>query len=303
MIKKLCDEDRQAVKSLFSQHPVYAACYAAFDTRSAHLENVDIEAEDVFCAVAAMLDALFEVSEPTQQYVDNLWTELYKSIRKSKQDAAEHDKQQVAHTVFAIVRKLMCHKAELLYSDTIFDMLGRTIQEETGDADKRELSKFQNRLSEFSEVLDEWVNHEYSGHLSDEIQQEMSKVIPKETNGTATNVLNDKLDEDKVVTTIRELNRHELGEINFAYALHFFFENINWLAYTMDSKFLEWMRSHHLLTIRAKNFKQARPEDGRVVEMIESLPMTFQEKHPKTLFWRDRKEFFKPNKRLINKGE
>lgn len=303
IIKQLSDEERQAVQSLFGQHPVYAACYAAFNPRSAHLENVNFEAEDVFCAVAALLDELFQVSEPTQLYVDSLWTELYKDIRKSKSDATAHDKQQVAHTVFAIVRKLMCHKAELRYSDTLFDMLGCTIQKETDDADKREFQLFQERLREFSGDLDAWVNHEYGGRLSDEIQEEMSKVIPKEQKGKATNVLDLRLDENKVVTAIRELKRHELGEINFAYAIHSFFESIGWLADKMDTKFVAWMKYHKIFTRMAKDLKQANPEDSRVAEMIESLHTTFQEKHPKTGKWRDRKEYFKPNKKLINSGE
>lgn len=182
MIKKLALAERRRVKEAFGAgHPLYLACQDVFTPRSAHLNGVDIEAEEVFYAVAVLLDRLMTAKEMEQKDVDGLWTELFKDIRRMKPDATEHDKQQVAHTVFAIVRKLCCHHWSSQFRDTLYDMLGNTIRKETGDADKGELEKFQQTLTEYSDKLDEWVNA-YDigvGRLSEQIEEVVKEMKEK----------------------------------------------------------------------------------------------------------------------------
>ena len=188
MIKKLTLAERRNVKEAFGAgHPLYQACQDVFTPRSAHLNGVDIEAEEVFYAVAALLDRLMTAKEMEQKAVDGLWTELFKDIRRMKPDATEHDKLQVAHTVFAIVRKLCCHHWSSQFRDTLYDMLGHTISRETGDADKGECEQFQQRLAAHSDELDEWVNayDTREGLLSEQIEEVMKgkKEKPKRKSG------------------------------------------------------------------------------------------------------------------------
>lgn len=122
------------------------------------------------------------------------------------------------------------------------------------------------------------------------------------TNNQKKAIFDFKLNENQIKNTIIGINRNGLGEINFAFAIHAFLESINWLAVTKDVDFVIWMKEHGIMTVSAKNFVQATPDDKRVKNLISELKTIFQEKHPKTGLWMDKKEFYLPNKILINSG-
>lgn len=150
---------------------MFLACDTVFMPRAAHLNGVVIESEQVFCAVGALLDNLFQAgSGVTQQYVDRLWLELFMDVRQLKSDATEYDKLKTTHTVFSIVRKLLCHRWEPVYSGTMFDMLTKTIEKETRKGEDDDTMQFMDQLREFSDSMDKWINNLYNGHLSEDIE-------------------------------------------------------------------------------------------------------------------------------------
>ena len=171
MLSKLKEQETTLVRNQYntSGNPLFQALDEVFTKRAAYLEGLDIGVEEVFLAVARLLDKLFN-TEVSQQDVDKLWTELFNDIRKIKIDATKHDKQQVTHTIFAIVRKLLCHHWKSLYCDTLYDMLGETIKREMRNSDNDELAQFEEGLFEHSEALSEWINNVYEGNLSGEIE-------------------------------------------------------------------------------------------------------------------------------------
>ena len=141
MLHELNKTERNRLREKYESegNPLFLACDAVFTPRTAHLNGVIIETEEVFCAVAALLDILFQAGHVTQQFVDGLWTQLFRDIRQLKPDASEHDKIQVTHTIFSIVKKLLCHHWKSRYCDTIFDLFTQTIEKECRDADKEEI--------------------------------------------------------------------------------------------------------------------------------------------------------------------
>lgn len=173
MLQSLTKTERKRIRQRYEteEHPLFIACDAVFMPRAAHLNGVVVESEQVFYAVGILLDTLFQAgSGVTQQYVDNLWLKLFMDVRRLKPDASEHDKLKTAHTVFSIVRKLLCHRWEPVFSDTMFDMLTKTIEKETRKGEDDETLQFLDQLLEFSDNMDEWINNVYDGHLSDEIE-------------------------------------------------------------------------------------------------------------------------------------
>lgn len=191
MLQPLTKTERKRIRQRYEAegHPLFLACDTVFMPRAAHLNGVVVESEQVFCAVGALLDTLFQArSYVTQQYVDNLWLKLFMDVRQLKPDASEHDKLKTAHTVFSIVRKLLCHRWEPVFSNTMFDMLTKTIKKETLKGEDDETMQFLDQLLEFSDSMDEWINHNYDGHLSDEIQavikgQTSETMVPKPGRG------------------------------------------------------------------------------------------------------------------------
>ena len=171
MLQKLSKTERKRLREKYEgeNHPLFLACDAVFTPRTAHLNSVTIETEEVFCAVVALLDTLFRTEHITQQFVDSLWTQLFRDIRLLKPDATEHDKNQVTHTVFSIVKKLLSHHWDSHYCDTLFDMLTHTMGKECREANNEETKTFFERLMDFSDVLDNWINNAYDFRLSSEI--------------------------------------------------------------------------------------------------------------------------------------
>lgn len=182
MLQQLNKAERKRLRNKYESEnqPLFMVCEAMFTPRSAHLNGVCIESEEVFCATAALLDALFQAEHVTQQFVDNLWNQFFKEIRQLKTDASEHDKLQVTHTAFSIVRKLLSHHWDSRYRDTLFDLLTKTIAKECRDADKEEIRLFLENLFEFSDILDDWINNVYDGHLSREINTVLREPTTKE---------------------------------------------------------------------------------------------------------------------------
>lgn len=179
MLRILSEEERKRIREAFEQNPLYAACTAVFRKRRAHLNGLEIQVEDVFCATAHLLDTLYNTEEElTQESIDTLWDDLCNNIRDAKFDASEHDKRQVVHTIFAIVRKALCHHWETYLRETLFDMLGVTIDNEMEEADKKELDRFISQLIDKSDALKDWVNIEYDGNLSNQIEACLVKAKP-----------------------------------------------------------------------------------------------------------------------------
>ena len=258
--------------------------------------------EDIFCAAAELLDVLYNAEvPPSQPSIDKLWIEIYRDIRKPQPAASEDDKRQVAHTVFAIVRKVLCHHWETRLCETLFERLGHTIDKEVKAVDAEEMEQFMSQLIRETNSLQEWVNNVYDGALGKEIEEKLkTEDTPIDCN---INVFNDRLNQQAIVKAIKELNRGNMGEVNFAYAVHTFFESVNWLSSNIDTRFVLWMKAHGLMKVGAKDLKQAKAQDSRVISLMNDMRSVFQEKHPRTDNWRDKKEYYNPNRKLINTGD
>lgn len=307
MLSKLKEQEATLVRNHYntSDSPLFLALDEVFTKRAAYLEGLDIGVEEVFPAVARLLDKLFN-TEVSQQDVDKLWTELFNDIRKIKIDATKHDKQQVTHTIFAIVRKLLCHHWKSLYCDTLYDMLGETIKREMRNSDNDELAQFEEGLFEHSEALSEWINNVYEGNLGAEIEVILKgnkNDSSEDEDGISYDVLNDRLNETKIVQTIKDTQRHDLGQIDFSFAVHNVLESLNWLNDTMDTHFMAWMKSQGIIKIRTKNLKKAK-SNLNTQKVEEELKNTFQTINPDTGNPMDKLGFYnRKDAKLINNGE
>ena len=307
MLSELKRTERAIIRNHYSKqkHPLFLACDDVFYSRSSHLNAVDIEAENIFVGVAHLLDELFKNEGVTQRVVDRLWAELFKDIRGIKMEATEHDKQQVTHTIFAIVRKLMCHHWNSQYCYKLYDMLGVTISREMRDSDKKELEQFSEGLFEHSEGLDDWINCTYDGNLSGEIETLLKgkNDYSEDEGGSSYDVLNDRLNETKIVQTIKDTQRHNLGQIDFSFAVHNVLESLNWLNDTMDTHFMAWMKSQGIIKIMTKNLKKAK-SNLNTQNVEKELKNTFQTINPDTGNPMDKLEFYKrKDAKLINNGK
>lgn len=179
MQNNLSKQERQRVSNHFGteeqQHPLLQVCSVIFKLRAGKLEGNKVKAEDVFCLVAGMLDLLFSNSKVeawAQQDIDDLWCEQTQLLLDWP-DTTVNDRQMIVDTEFRIVRKLLCHHWDTYYSEWLYSLFSTTIDSESKDSNKEEQQRIQERLSDFSEQLNEWVNNVYDGHLSEEVEAVM----------------------------------------------------------------------------------------------------------------------------------
>ncbi len=152
------------------QHPLLLTCSDSFMSRASLLEGVKAGAEDVFRLVAWLLDILTQnATTLCQKDIDDYWDRLVIYVR-DWEDSKPKDRTIIADTVFRVVRKLLCHHWDVYLSDKLFNMLSETITVKSVNGDVEEQQRFQNRLSEYSDELDEWINNGYDGHLSEEVE-------------------------------------------------------------------------------------------------------------------------------------
>lgn len=295
MVHILSQTERQKVREAWSNHPLFVVCDAAFYDREVHLDAVEITSEDVFYATATILDELMSSDELLQKDIKKLWQKLYKVIREAKPDVTEHDKRQVAHTVFAIVRKALCHHWRTLYCETYFEMLGKTIDDETKTADTEEKESFVEQLIRDSSALADWIT-DYDGHLSEKIEAS----IGTHNDDIPNNIFHDNLDESKIVSTLAKTDRKKCGPKQFTYVVKSFFEEIGWLKNRMDTSFVSWMKGNNIVTMHGTGLTHVKMSQN-MENLKDSLRGTFQMLNGRQQ-WEDRNEFYKLNRLKINKG-
>lgn len=140
-------------------HPLMLACSEAFTPRMALMDGLMVEAEDVFCVVAEVMDSVLSEEQPTQVFVSSLWTNLIINIRRQWQsDASEKDRMLVATAVFYIVRETLGHHCCSRYCDTLYDLLTTAVEEKCTMVDQDEEQAFFHSLDQCAEGLSEWIN-------------------------------------------------------------------------------------------------------------------------------------------------
>ncbi len=174
MKKPLSQEERQQLSSYFSTsnaNTLLRACQVAFVHRSGMLEGLKVDGEDIFCEVVSLLDYLMKrTSELSQNDVDELFTAMLHRVR-DWQDSTPNDRKAVADSVFRIVRKILCHHWDTYYSDRLYDCFTNTLHRYGIIDNEDDVNRFNDHLSEYSKELDEWVNNQYDGNLSNEFDK------------------------------------------------------------------------------------------------------------------------------------
>lgn len=178
MQKLLTKKERQLLNSYYTSdenrycHPLLLVCWSAFSLRAGRLENSKAEAEDIFRSVAELLDlfnAKWDADSITQKEVDEFWTCVLNDVRYWSESTVS-DRVLIADTIFRILRQLMCHHWKELFCECLFDYLTKTLERENRNANKEELNRIDECLNEHSFTIDDWINNEYDGHLSEEIE-------------------------------------------------------------------------------------------------------------------------------------
>ena len=297
------DNELAKVTKHFCEHPLMRACQRAFRRYQAKMQPLLFAPEEVFCEAAIIIDRIYELpqSNEIQTYINALWDELRIKMSKWEKTASTQNLDMAVSSVLYTVAIAMSRHWVTFYNFDVTQWLLKAIIENM-NVDYQEMVRVFNNLLEECDGIEDWINDDAFDSLSDEIEKVINETPPN-TPPANINIFDYRLKESQIISTIKGINRKELGDINFAYAIHFFLESIGWLAVTKDNNFTSWMRAKDLIKVSAENFVQAKPNDERVKGLISDLRSVFQEKNPETGLWRDKKEFYLPDKILINTGE
>lgn len=303
MSDRFKDNELTKVAEHFCEHPLMKSCLRAFKRYQANMQPLLFAPEEVFCEAAIIIDHIFELPQTieVQTYIISLWDELRIKLSKWEKTASPQNLDMAVSAVLYTVAIAMSRNWTTFYNFDVTQWLLQAIIENM-KVDRQEMVRVFNDLLEEGDGIEDWINDDNYDSLSDEIEKAIKKT-PFNPPPANVSIFDYKLKESQIINTIRGINRKELGDINFAYAIHSFFESITWLADTKDNDFTSWMRAKGLITATAKNFVQATPDDERVKGLVSDLRSVFQEINPETDLWMDKKEFYLPNKKLINNGE
>lgn len=303
MSDRINDNDLTKIKEHFRENPLMKSCQLAFTRYQANMQPLLFAPEETFCEAAVIIDHIMELDQrnEVQAYIATLWDDLRIKMSKWEKTASPQNLDMAISAVLYTVATAMSRHWTTFYNVDVTQWLLQIIIANM-KVENQELVRVFNDLLENGDGIEIWINEDYDGNLSDEIDK-IKNLIPLKPSPEDLKIFDYRLKEDIIKNTIRGINRNGLGEINFAYSIHFFLESIKWLAVTKDSDFVLWMKNNGMMTVSAKNFVQATPEDERVKGLITDLRNVFQEKHPDTGFWRDKKEYYFPDKILINTGE
>lgn len=144
--------------------------------------GLKVQPEDIFCLVADVLDDILDTAEPTQEYIDELWSSILLDIQQWSSRASISDRMLIAETVFHIVKELLCHHWDSFYHDNVYYMMDDTIENRLKVADKKEEELFLQSLLDSSGGLSTWINSYDTryGFLSEEIEDiinERKKIV------------------------------------------------------------------------------------------------------------------------------
>lgn len=311
MLKNLEKSQEEKLRSRFREHPLLLTCQRAFRHYMASMESFNFTSEDLFVEAATVIDEIFDAPTDAIQYIEDLWDNLKIKLKGRTQPVpSQTDLNTVCSVLFYVVAATMSLHWREYYNKEIVGLLRQLVEKKGLFIDEDEQKEIIENLCKHSEGLEAWIN-EYEDSeewLTDEIAETSVNEQDEQVFPQNINIFDFKLNEDEIAQTIKIINRKDLGEINFSYAIHSFFESIDWLSDTRDTKYVLWMKSHNLMTIAATNLKQAKSNDNRVVSMISDLHTIFQERHPITGKWKDKREFYKielrlPEREFINSGE
>lgn len=168
MQNSLNKQERQRLNSHFGvegqQNQLLSVCCNIFTLRAGRLEGIKFEAEDLFCQVAWLLDRLFESPTLGQQDIDEMWYRQTQTLRDWP-GSTVNDRLLIVDMEFRIVRKLLCHHWDTYYSNWLYGLFKNTIEREGADG-----ININERLSDYGENINDWINNSYDGHLSEIIE-------------------------------------------------------------------------------------------------------------------------------------
>lgn len=115
-------------------------------------------------------------------------------------------------------------------------------------------------------------------------------------------IFHDNLDENKIAPALMKINREDYGEKQFCYVVKDYFTSIGWLTNHKDTDFVTWMKTNGIVSMIAKGLTHVTIDAEKADALSSDLRNVFQITN-KTGKWVDRKEFYFPDRIIINSGK
>lgn len=114
-------------------------------------------------------------------------------------------------------------------------------------------------------------------------------------------VFHDNLNDRKIATALLQTNRLGLGPKQFTLAVQQFFSGIGWLVTTIDTQFIDWMKTNQIMNAAANDLQHVKQHQNTEA-LKDNLKNTFQFKNAIGV-WEDKRDFYKRNdSQKINSG-
>lgn len=176
-LKKLSPSQVKRIKEKFPEHPLYQACRAAFRHFMAELSSFDFLSEDLFVAVAYVIDDIAEEPTDAPAYIDGLWDELKIELKQLQKSAPpQEDLNTVCSVLLCVVAAAFRLQWSEHYSETLFGLLRDNIRTHGTPVYEKDLDKTLDRICECAEALEDWIN-DYTSYSIEWLSQTIDAVI------------------------------------------------------------------------------------------------------------------------------
>ncbi len=181
MLKKLNLNQADVIrKSKLADHPLLLTCQKVFKHYMATMERFDFCSEDLFVAVAQVIDRIFENPKEAPAYITGLWDQLKIDMKVNAQTfPPQNDLDTVCTILFYIVAATLSLHWHSYYKQELVGQLRHIIDKEKIIIDEDEKSDVIENLCSHSEGLEDWINgyNESDCWLSDEIDEVLQEKI------------------------------------------------------------------------------------------------------------------------------
>ncbi len=179
MLKKINPSQADVIrKSKLADHPLLLTCQQVFKHYMATMERFDFCSEDLFVAVAQVIDRIFENPKEAPTYITGLWDQLKIDMKVNAQTfPPQNDLDTVCNILFYIVAGTLSLHWHSYYKQELVDQLLHIIDKKKVISDEDEKNDVIANLCCQSVGLDDWINNydESDCWLSDEIDEVLQK--------------------------------------------------------------------------------------------------------------------------------
>ncbi len=170
MLDRLKETELAKVADHYREHPLLKSCQRAFKRYQANMAPLLFSPEEDFCEAAAIIDNIIKLpqTDELQAYIAELWNDLRIRLSKWEKTATVQNLDMATSAILYTVAIAMSRHWTTFYNTDVTSWIFKAVMSGM-KVDVSEMEHVFYDLLEEGDGIEDWINNNYDGHLSDEI--------------------------------------------------------------------------------------------------------------------------------------